>query len=1435
MHNCHAWLGQGRLSGIDHDYETNEQVQRERNLRSIGGRNDVEGGPATPPSGVSPLRNSCSPSSSAVAVATPGGEDDGPTTTTTSTTIKGKKDSAKRPSTTLHSFFSRVDPSSVVPSASGRQGRNPRVFDVKKNRPTIDLLGCGGPGAVVATKTIEASSMVVVKTVKATKDDEVVVDKVEEAVESKPAAPVKDKRHNDKSNDGTKAVAERSAIEETVSDECDEKENKSASPKGEEVVVKAKKDNDSASEGVVAIAARAGATAPRRRHAPPPGGGEELDDSPMYAVAVASRKIGGAGGSRRRGGSNSNNGVLARQWDEKYDLLVRYKLTHGDCAMPASYKTTTAEGGHGGGGEGTTILLGKWLENQKASHKRGKLPPERYARLRTIGVDFGKGGAKSNEYDVEVDPDAIDIKFDPAREAVDADEVNEGVAVGGMPIMGANDRDANEPSDDLVIDMDCDEGSDSVPKTMDMICVDVDDDDATVAVEEDGAASRESNVASKNRVNEDAHISTEIDQPSTTTEDLMDNKKAPVKADEAVLVECVPRNCGPKEPPIEASVMKSFNTEVEDVAAPKQKAQSSTRQTKTTTKIPAKSRKKASASPTKSLKGNSSATAMETIGVSPIVASLKDSTAGPQRRACKTKTQESPSVAVSVSSGYMNGATSPNNVTDAKEYAAFSSTTPNTVDLSEEDASRLRDYKTLRAKYVLRAVELGNLPSSDDYEEERLSLDGCTVDKGSVEVAEDGGFPDKLLTHLQLLVQGRSQPLSAIAKYALEELSPFITDLRPLTFESISSKIKLLAQRKSYLSGRPLVSEKASPVAKLDCFENAEECYMWRWELVSIDLLPQREATKIKRARTMRRKLQGHYKAIINLITAIDKASLLLQNSGSICSSTSALAAGESLTARVSEMEEKVLKFEREEEKARLLRETKMQNKDTTEDLAEKQREKQRQEEEKRNEKIRQEEERRNEKKRKEEERELKKAEAMRLKNEEIEKKRQELEEKENKRKARMMSFFSTGSLKKKAKVLNSSALSNAVQADISLFDSDAFRKLIDSRDSLVVTKPFFKLSPRSKACRRWKTNKVRVSVFVTVLSENAFAPQPYDEERVIIVPNRYKFLGFHEDVRPPYRACVVAPRIGGLPHESFEDDDMQYVVEGFSPKDAMDVLISHAGCVITPDVSICLDAFPPLDSMKDANQNKKDTSGKLSTPQIKDLSPEAQKIMAQFVHNSTLKSKDHVITELLMAHPTITTSRAQAMRELDVIAEKRRLSNGPGVLWEVKSDHLKKLRLKEEDLKKAPEEAPLPSKSSEGGDKTKKKKDPNAPKRSLSAFVLYCNAARDDFRVENPDLTFGELAKLLSAKFKALTAEERAPWDEKAATDKALYQKEIAEYSSKVASSESKSTAASCSPKPESHVTKASSAKKRKHVSMASANLLAAFISQKKKQKSDG
>ena len=44
---------------------------------------------------------------------------------------------------------------------------------------------------------------------------------------------------------------------------------------------------------------------------------------------------------------------------------------------------------------------------------------------------------------------------------------------------------------------------------------------------------------------------------------------------------------------------------------------------------------------------------------------------------------------------------------------------------------------------------------------------------------------------------------------------------------------------------------------------------------------------------------------------------------------------------------------------------------------------------------------------------------------------------------------------------------------------------------------------------------------------------------------------------------------------------------------------------------------------------------------------------------------------------------------------------------------------------------------------KKKKKKDPNAPKRGLSAFLLYSNANRSRIKEENPEAKFGDIVSL--------------------------------------------------------------------------------------------
>jgi len=73
--------------------------------------------------------------------------------------------------------------------------------------------------------------------------------------------------------------------------------------------------------------------------------------------------------------------------------------------------------------------------------------------------------------------------------------------------------------------------------------------------------------------------------------------------------------------------------------------------------------------------------------------------------------------------------------------------------------------------------------------------------------------------------------------------------------------------------------------------------------------------------------------------------------------------------------------------------------------------------------------------------------------------------------------------------------------------------------------------------------------------------------------------------------------------------------------------------------------------------------------------------------------------------------------------------------------------------------------------------KDANAPKRNMSAYLLYQNAMRNAFKQENPGMTFGQLAKYTSCMYKNLTPEEKATWVQRAEADKKRYDEQIANY----------------------------------------------------------
>ena len=59
-------------------------------------------------------------------------------------------------------------------------------------------------------------------------------------------------------------------------------------------------------------------------------------------------------------------------------------------------------------------------------------------------------------------------------------------------------------------------------------------------------------------------------------------------------------------------------------------------------------------------------------------------------------------------------------------------------------------------------------------------------------------------------------------------------------------------------------------------------------------------------------------------------------------------------------------------------------------------------------------------------------------------------------------------------------------------------------------------------------------------------------------------------------------------------------------------------------------------------------------------------------------------------------------------------------------------------------------------------------PKKNSNAYMLFSTAMREAVKAESPGLTLGGVAKALGAKYKELSEEEKAHWQQKADEDKA-------------------------------------------------------------------
>ncbi|KAL1921404.1 uncharacterized protein VTP21DRAFT_11120 [Calcarisporiella thermophila] len=82
-----------------------------------------------------------------------------------------------------------------------------------------------------------------------------------------------------------------------------------------------------------------------------------------------------------------------------------------------------------------------------------------------------------------------------------------------------------------------------------------------------------------------------------------------------------------------------------------------------------------------------------------------------------------------------------------------------------------------------------------------------------------------------------------------------------------------------------------------------------------------------------------------------------------------------------------------------------------------------------------------------------------------------------------------------------------------------------------------------------------------------------------------------------------------------------------------------------------------------------------------------------------------------------------------------------------------------------------------EGGVRKRAKKDPNAPKRNLTAYMMFVQQQRKVVQQENPTVSFGQIGKILGEKWKNLEEDEKKKYVKMAEKDKERYEKQKSEY----------------------------------------------------------
>jgi hypothetical protein len=99
-------------------------------------------------------------------------------------------------------------------------------------------------------------------------------------------------------------------------------------------------------------------------------------------------------------------------------------------------------------------------------------------------------------------------------------------------------------------------------------------------------------------------------------------------------------------------------------------------------------------------------------------------------------------------------------------------------------------------------------------------------------------------------------------------------------------------------------------------------------------------------------------------------------------------------------------------------------------------------------------------------------------------------------------------------------------------------------------------------------------------------------------------------------------------------------------------------------------------------------------------------------------------------------------------------------------------------------------SKLIDSSTRVKRKKDPNAPKKWKTGYILFCVDQRDKLKKENEGLSATEVTSRLGALWKNLSDKEKSKYEESSKKDKNRYENEMQSYNPQVEGTTSKKRA---------------------------------------------